>query len=131
MNKKRRLILVFLILVALVLFSLALNLLVGNVKIDLKTVLEILSGGASDDKKRNIIMNIRLPRTIMAFVLGGALAVAGFLLQTYFSNPIAGPYILGVSSGAKMMVAILLIIIAGGSGHTTGYMLIAATFVGP
>ena len=130
MNKKRRLILVFLILVALVLFSLALNLLVGNVKIDLKTVLEILSGGASDDKKRNIIMNVRLPRTIMAFVLGGALAVAGFLLQTYFSNPIAGPYILGVSSGAKMMVAILLIIIAGGSGHTKGYMLIAAAFVG-
>ena len=128
--KKTRYTLVFVILILLVVVALALNLLIGNIRIDLKTVSEILMGAASDDKKRNIIMNIRLPRTIMVFVLGGALAVAGFLLQTYFSNPIAGPYILGVSSGAKMMVALLLIFIARGSGHAKGYMLIAAAFVG-
>ena len=103
MNKNRRYVCVFAILVILVIIALMLNLLIGNISIDLKTVWEVITGAATDDKKRNIIMNIRLPRTLMAFVLGGALAVAGFLLQTYFSNPIAGPYILGVSSGAKMM----------------------------
>ena len=130
MNKNRRYVCVFVILIILVLVALTLNLLIGNISIDLKTVWVVITGAATDDKKRNIIMNIRLPRTIMAFVLGGGLAVAGFLLQTYFSNPIAGPYILGVSSGAKMMVALLLIFVARGSGHTTGYMLILAAFTG-
>ncbi|SFC54950.1 FecCD family ABC transporter permease [Butyrivibrio sp. YAB3001] len=130
MNKKRRYVYVFIILIILTIAALILNLLIGNIRIDLRTVLEVLSGNATDVRKRNIIMNIRLPRTLMAFILGGALAVAGFLLQTYFSNPIAGPYILGVSSGAKMVVALLLIFVAKGSGKTTGYMLILAAFTG-
>ena len=53
-----------------------------------------------------IVMNIRLPRAIAAALLGGALAVSGFLLQTFFNNPIAGPYVLGISSGAKLTVAL-------------------------
>ena len=129
-KQKSRILWVFLILIALLLAALLLNLLVGNVKIDLRTFAEILTGAGGDEKKRNIIMNIRLPRTIMAFVLGGALAVSGFLLQTYFSNPIAGPYILGVSSGAKMMVALLLIFVAGSRVYAKGYMLIMAAYVG-
>lgn len=129
---RRRIVYVFVILVILAVTALMLNLLVGNVRIDIRSFWEILTGTAADEKKRNIIMNIRLPRIIMAFVLGGALAVAGFLLQTFFSNPIAGPYILGVSSGAKMTVALLLILAAGGSfsGGVSGIMLIAAAFVG-
>lgn len=51
-----------------------------------------------------------MPRLIAAAVLGGALAVAGFLLQTFFSNPIAGPFVLGISSGAKLTVAIAMIV---------------------
>lgn len=129
-KQKSRILWVFLILIALLLAAVLLNLLVGNVKIDLRTFGEILTGAGGDEKKRNIIMNIRLPRTIMAFVLGGALAVSGFLLQTYFSNPIAGPYILGVSSGAKMMVALLLIFVAGSRVYAKGYMLIMAAYVG-
>ncbi len=129
-KQKSRILWVFLILIVLVLAAVLLNLLVGNVKIDLRSFSEILTGAGGDEKKRNIIMNIRLPRTIMAFVLGGALAVSGFLLQTYFSNPIAGPYILGVSSGAKMMVALLLIFVAGSRVYAKGYMLIMAAYVG-
>ena len=129
-KQKSRILWVFLILIALLLAAVLLNLLVGNVKIDLRNFAEILTGAGGDEKKRNIIMNIRLPRTIMAFVLGGALAVSGFLLQTYFSNPIAGPYILGVSSGAKMMVALLLIFVAGSRVYAKGYMLIMAAYVG-
>jgi iron complex transport system permease protein len=66
----------------------------------------------------------------MAFILGGGLAVSGFLLQTYFSNPIAGPYILGISSGAKMMVAIVLIFIVGSTGRSSNLLLVSAAFVG-
>ncbi len=129
---RRRIVCVFVILMILAITAILLNLLVGNVRIDLRSFWEILTGAAADEKKRNIIMNIRLPRTIMAFVLGGALAVSGFLLQTFFSNPIAGPYILGVSSGAKMTVALLLILAAGRSftGGVSGIMLITAAFVG-
>lgn len=63
----------------------------------------------SDPVTNRIIMNIRLPRMLSAAILGGALSVSGFLLQTFFSNPIAGPYILGVSSGAKLTVAAAMI----------------------
>jgi iron complex transport system permease protein len=105
------------------------NLCIGNVQISPREVIEILLSKAGDEKIRSIIMNIRFPRTVMALVLGGALAVAGFLLQTYFSNPIAGPYILGVSSGARMMVALLLIFVAGGV-TVKGYMLVLAAFAG-
>ncbi len=114
----------------MLILAIMINLLVGNIRIGLQDIAQILIGEGADDKKRNIIMNIRLPRTIMAFILGGALAVSGFLLQTYFSNPIAGPYILGVSSGAKMMVAFLLILVTKASVHASGFMLICAAFVG-
>lgn len=129
-ENRSRLVPVFAGLVILVIAAVMLNLFVGNVRIDLKTMAGIFTGAETDAKKVNIIMSIRLPRTIMAFILGGALAVSGFLLQTYFSNPIAGPYILGVSSGAKMMVTFLLIIVAGGRYVVRGYMLIGAAFIG-
>lgn len=129
-DSKSRLVPVFVLLVLLVLAAIVLNLSIGNVKIDLKTLAGIIFGTGSDEKMASIIMNIRLPRTIMAFVLGGALAVSGFLLQTFFSNLIAGPYILGVSSGAKMMVTVLLIMASGSAFMVRGYMLIGAAFVG-
>lgn len=56
-----------------------------------------------------ILWEIRMPRSLTAIILGGALSVSGFLLQTFFSNPIAGPYILGISSGAKLTVALAMI----------------------
>lgn len=56
-----------------------------------------------------IVWNIRLPRILAALLLGGALALSGFLLQTFFSNPIAGPFILGISSGAKLILSLVMI----------------------
>ena len=106
------------------------NILIGNVRISLDEVLRILIAGGGDVKSRNIIASIRLPRSVMTFVLGGALAVSGFLLQTYFANPIAGPYILGISSGAKMAVAMSLIFITSGTGYTSNLMLVLTAFLG-
>ena len=57
----------------------------------------------------HIVWRIRLPRILASVVLGGALSVSGFLLQTFFANPIAGPFVLGISSGAKLTVALAMI----------------------
>ena len=69
----------------------------------------------SDDwgKQQTILLQLRLPRTILAAVLGGALALSGYLLQTFFHNPIAGPFVLGISSGAKMVVALVMVFFSG------------------
>ena len=132
MQKKNngRMVTVFIILVFLAVFSFVLNLCMGNVQVDLKTITRIIFTGVGDEKSKNIIMDIRLPRAIMTFVLGGALAVSGFLLQTYFSNPIAGPYILGISSGAKMTVALFLIFVVGTTGKSSSGLLVITAFVG-
>ena len=78
----------------------------------------------------NIIWSIRLPRIFMAAILGVALSLAGFLLQTFFNNPIAGPYILGISSGAKMVVALVMIVFLERLGSVSSLMMVAAAFIG-
>ena len=78
----------------------------------------------------NIIWKIRLPRILMAALLGGALSLSGFLLQTFFSNPIAGPFVLGISSGAKMVVALTMIVYLKYIGRFSSYTLILAAFIG-
>lgn len=128
-EKKNRIFFVFLILFILVITGFIVNICIGSVRVSLSDLRDAFTSGG-DIKTRNIIMNIRLPRTIMTFFLGGGLAVAGFLLQTYFSNPIAGPYILGISSGAKMVVAIVLIFIVGSTGDSSTLLLIMAAFAG-
>ena len=71
-----------------------------------------------------------MPRTLAAMILGGALALAGYLLQTFFHNPIAGPFVLGISSGAKMVVALVMVFLMGQAVKITSWALIAAAFVG-
>ena len=71
-----------------------------------------------------------MPRILMAAMLGGALALSGFLLQTFFENPIAGPFVLGISSGAKLVVAILMIIVIQRVGRVSSWTLVAGAFVG-
>ena len=66
----------------------------------------------------------------MAALLGGALSLSGFLLQTFFSNPIAGPFVLGISSGAKMVVALTMIVYLKYIGRFSSYTLILAAFIG-
>ena len=130
MDRKFRTILVFIILTALVLVAFAANLCIGNVRISPESLLEIVIKGEKAGKAGTIIVNIRLPRVMMALFLGGALAVSGFLLQTYFSNPIAGPYILGISSGAKMIVAVVLIFVVGKNGYSSDLLLVLSAFAG-
>ncbi|MBE5824260.1 MAG: iron ABC transporter permease [Butyrivibrio sp.] len=128
-ERKIRRIAVFTALAFLVALGFFLSITIGNVSISFKDALLVLTGDG-DFKNAAIITDIRLPRVIMTFILGGALAVSGFLLQTYFANPIAGPYILGISSGAKMAVAVLLIFITTLTGRTSSMMLVLAAFVG-
>ena len=81
-------------------------------------------------RENGIIWGIRLPRVLAAAILGGALSVSGFLLQTFFANPIAGPFVLGISSGAKLVVSLVMIGLLS-RGVTAGSMtLILGAFMG-
>ncbi len=101
----------------------------GSVSIAPGRIAETLLGGGSE-QERNILTQIRLPRMCMAVLLGGALAVSGYLLQTFFGNPIAGPYVLGISSGAKLSVCAVLLLVAGGGRASSGVLMILAAFAG-
>lgn len=129
-QEKRRYLLAFGILGVLLLVLLILNLRIGSVKVPMDELIAILRGHRRENTAGQIIWTIRMPRMIAAAVLGGALAVAGFLLQTFFSNPIAGPFVLGISSGAKLTVAIAMILsLKVGLNLSSGLMIVAA-FVG-
>ena len=102
----------------------------GSVPISVSEIARILFGKTGGGTQYNIIWNIRLPRIFMAAILGGALSLSGFLLQTYFGNPIAGPFVLGISSGAKMVVALTLIVLLEHFSRVSSYALILAAFIG-
>lgn len=107
-----------------------LNVNTGSVKISISEIFRILFMGAGDSTEYSIIWKIRLPRIFMAAMLGGALSLSGFLLQTFFGNPIAGPFVLGISSGAKMVVAVTMIIFLERFKTVSSYTLIIAAFIG-
>ena len=92
----------FLLLLVLLAVFLIWNLFAGSVQLSASQIGQILLGGGDDLTQQRIIMQIRLPRMASALILGGALSVSGYLLQTFFHNPIAGPFVLGISSGAKL-----------------------------
>lgn len=108
----------------------------GSVSFSLREIFSSLFGGddfdsdSSINMARKVIFNIRLPRILAAVLLGGALALSGFLLQTFFSNPIAGPYILGISSGAKLFVALALIFFLSRGVNLGASGMVAAAFLG-
>ena len=116
------------LLAVLVLALLALNICVGSVKIPLAEVWRILRG--ENGTGADIVLRLRLPRALAALILGGGLALAGYLLQTFFHNPIAGPYILGISSGAKLMVAVIMVFALGRAMVLSSWGLILAAFAG-
>ena len=130
LRRRGRYLAVFIILAAAVVILMLLNIGIGSVNISMRDILETVFTQGGDEISRNIIWEIRIPRSVMAMLLGGALALAGFLLQTFFENPIAGPFVLGISSGAKMAVALTLIIILSRINSVSSYALIAAAFVG-
>lgn len=106
------------------------NIYEGSVSVSAGELMQILFGQMTRGTAYHIIWDIRLPRIISAVLLGGALSVSGFLLQTFFGNPIAGPYVLGISSGAKLIVAMTMIFLLG-KGITIGSLgMVAAAFIG-
>ena len=102
----------------------------GSVDLTALEIVEFITNGPNDATSSNIIWNIRLPRILAAIVLGGALSVSGFLLQTFFANPIAGPFVLGISSGAKLVVSLVMIFLLSIGRTISSAMMILAAFVG-
>ena len=119
----------FLLLLVLLVAFLIWNLLAGSVRLPASEIWAVLHGGG-DLTQRRILLNIRLPRLLAAMILGGALSVSGFLLQTFFNNPIADPFILGVSSGAKFVVALTMIVLLGANQAMSSPAMVAAAFLG-
>lgn len=90
---------------------LILNLLLGTVKIPVEDVIDILLGNDVDNRIwTNIVMKSRLPQSLTAAMAGAGLAVSGLLMQTVFRNPLAGPSVLGISSGASLGVACVVLL---------------------
>ena len=106
------------------------NVMAGSVRLSASDIIKIFSGANTDSTQCSIIYSIRLPRILAAMILGGALSVSGYLLQTFFHNPIAGPFVLGISSGAKLTVCIFMIVMLGCGRVSTSAGLILAAFVG-
>lgn len=99
----------FVLLLMALLLAWLLNVSSGSITIPFKTVLLTLLGGKADLESWNyIIWNYRLPKTFTAILVGGGLSVSGLLMQTLFRNPLAGPFVLGISSGASLGAALLL-----------------------
>ena len=120
----------FTVLIILLLVLVFWNINSGSIPISLKDVFRILFQKEGNQTAYNIVWEIRLPRILAAVILGGALSVSGFLLQTFFGNPIAGPFVLGISSGAKLVVALTMIYLLGKSMVATSGVMIIAAFIG-
>ena len=119
----------FVLLFAAMILLLIINCMVGSSGMSIGQVLSALAR-TTDDTSVGIIWSIRMPRLVTAALLGGALAVSGFLLQTFFANPIAGPFVLGISSGAKLMVALTMIVFMSKGLIIGSVTMIIAAFIG-
>ena len=106
---QRRNTILFLLLSLLVVALLAIDMMVGSVGISAGEVWAAITGGECDPIKAKIIIDVRLMKAIVAILAGAALAVSGLQMQTLFRNPLAGPYVLGVSSGASLGVALFIL----------------------
>ncbi len=133
MNAKKtiRAALVFAELVFLFCLAVFWNVNTGSVSISLPQIARIiLQRDSSDATAYGIIWKIRLPRLLLSAVLGGTLSLSGFLLQTFFRNPIAGPFVLGISSGAKMFLAVVTIALSGLFSEIPVGLTVFAAFLG-
>lgn len=102
----------------------------GSVKMSVGQVAQILMRQNTQDMNYQIVWEIRIPRMLAAMILGGGLSISGFLLQTFFGNPIAGPFVLGISSGAKLTVAMTMITLLSYGIGISSWSMILAAFVG-
>ena len=127
---------VYCLLLGIVIFVLfALNIFVGSVSIPVADTLRILAGDQVKPSWQYIILESRLPQALTALLAGGALAVSGLMLQTSFRNPLAGPSVFGINSGAGLGVALVMLLLGGsvsaGSVSLTGFVaVLSAAFAG-
>lgn len=120
----------FLLLGALLCVLFLWNMNAGSVPLPPGEILKIVLQRTGEETASHIIWDIRLPRIFSAVILGGALSVSGFLLQTFFGNPIAGPFVLGISSGAKLVVSLVMIFLLGRGILVGSWIMILAAFAG-
>ncbi len=119
----------FLLIVGILLLFLA-NLFVGSVKIPFDSVVDILLGNEATKKSwEHIVLEVRYPQAVTALFTGAGIAVSGLLLQTAFRNPLADPGILGISAGASLGVAVVILFFGGFIGNTAGFNLSASMTV--
>ena len=129
-NRKCRYITVFIFLGISTLIFLILNICIGSVRITLQDIMRTFAGRGESETVTRILLDIRFPRAVAVLILGGALSLAGYLLQTFFNNPIAGPFVLGISSGAKMVVALVMVFFMGRGIRVTSTFMIFGAFIG-
>ncbi len=126
---RSRSVLLFTALAALTLFLFLLDLAVGAVAVPLGDVWAALTGGDCPRATAKIILNIRLIKAVVALLAGAALSVSGLQKQTLFRNPLAGPYVLGISSGASLGVALVVLAGVGSSIGIAGAAWLGAAIV--
>ncbi len=129
-KRRKRCIIALCMIIAGSVFFLLCNIFYGSVSISAGETLALLRGEKISEIYKGIVWDIRFPRAISAMILGGALALSGYLLQTFFHNPIAGPFVLGISSGSKLVVALVMVFLLGTSFRVSSVALIAAAFIG-
>ena len=129
-SMNRRFTILYLILIMLLFAMIVLNLITGSTDMSVSECFRIIFDHETDTVNGTILWDIRIPRAIAAFALGGGLALAGYILQAFFANPIAGPYVLGISSGAKLFVAILMIEAVRYGFAISSVMMIIYAFIG-
>lgn len=127
----------FFVVITLAIIALfVINIIYGAVKIPINSIIDIFSGNDEvNESWKYIILQTRLPQALTAILCGGALAVSGLLLQTAFYNPLAGPSIFGINSGASLGVAFVMLLFGGsitaGAVSVTGFLaVLIAAFVG-
>lgn len=130
MHTAKRLTIAYLSMAGALLALFALNLFWGSVALTPRAVAAALLGRGQDALAGSIVWQLRLPRAVMAALLGAALSAAGYLLQTFFANPIAGPFVMGISSGAKLAVALTMVVFLNRGPLTSSLTLILAAFAG-
>jgi len=106
----------FLVLILILIICFFVNISFGSVSIPLKSIFNSLLGSSDNESWQYIIQNYRLPKAFTAILVGSGLGISGLLMQTLFRNPLAGPFVLGISSGASLGVALVIL----GSGFFGG-----------
>ena len=129
-NRTLRYLVSFVVIILLLAILFFWNIGVGSVEMSFFDFLDVLTKHQPDSTQYQIVWKIRLPRIIAAVLLGGALSVSGFLLQSFFQNPIAGPYVLGISSGAKLVVALTMIFLLEKGIMVSSLGMVVAAFAG-